>query len=52
MDVNKLLKVGKVVVAVASVGVTFAQGYFNKKELDDTVAKKVEEALSKQAKES
>lgn len=52
MDVNKMLKIGKVVVTVASVGVTFAQNYFNKKDLDETVAKKVEEALKTQAKES
>ena len=52
MDVNKMLKIGKVVVTVASVGVTFAQTYFNKKDLDETVAKKVEEALKNQAKEA
>ena len=52
MDVNKMLKVGKVVVTVASVGVTLAQGYFNKKDLNDTVAKEVEKALKNQTKES
>ena len=44
-----ILKVG---VAVLGAGVTLAKGYFDKKDLDDTVAKKVAEALADKAGES
>ena len=39
-------------VALAGVGVTLAQSYFSKKEMDETVAKKVAEALEQKTKES
>ena len=39
-------------VALAGVGVTLAQSYFSKKEMDETVAKKVAEALEQKNKES
>lgn len=45
MNTN-LLKVVKVVVAVAGVGVTLASNYLEDKELDTKVAKKVGEALA------
>ena len=47
--VNTVLK-GAVV--LAGVGVTFAQNYFNKKEQEETIAKKVAEALAEKAGES
>lgn len=43
---NKVMKVVKLVVPVASVAVTLAANYLSKKEMDDTVAKKVAEALA------
>lgn len=43
------LKVAKIVVSVASIGVSIAANYFADKELDDKVAKKVAEALAKKA---
>ena len=46
MNTN-VLKIVKVVVAVAGVGVTLASNYLADKELDDKVAKKVGEALTK-----
>lgn len=44
-----LLKIG---VAVAGAGITLAQTYFDKKELDEKVAEKVAEALKEQVKGS
>ena len=44
---EKLLKVVKIVVPVASLGVTLAANYLSNKELDDKVSKKVAEALTK-----
>lgn len=44
---TKVLKVVKVVVAVAGVGITLASNYLADKDLDDKVAKKVGEALAK-----
>lgn len=46
------LKVIKIAVSVASVGVTLATSYFADKELDNKVAKKVAEQLAKAGKES
>ena len=42
-----LLKIVKVVVPVASIGVTLASSYLANKDLDDKVSKKVSEALAK-----
>jgi hypothetical protein len=42
-----VMKVAKVVVTVASVGVSLAASYFADKELDEKVAKKVADALAK-----
>ena len=42
----------KGVVALAGVGITLAQGYFNKKEQEEVIAKKVAEALAEKAGES
>lgn len=49
MKVNKdvLMPILKAGVALAGVGVTLAQSWFNKKELDENVAKKVAEILEK-----
>lgn len=49
MKVSKemLMPILKVGVAVAGVGITLAQGWFNKKDMDETIAKKVAEALEK-----
>lgn len=44
---EKTLKVIKLGVTVASIGITLATNYFADKELDDKVAKKVAEALAK-----
>ena len=44
-----LLKIG---VAVVGAGVTLAQSYFDKKELDEKVAEKVAEALKDQVKDA
>lgn len=44
---EKLLKAVKVIVPIASVGVTLAANFLSNKELDDKVAKKVSEALAK-----
>ena len=44
---TKVLKVVKTLVAVAGVGITLASNYFADKDLDDKVAKKVGEALTK-----
>lgn len=49
---SKALKVIKIAVSVASVGVTLATSYFADKDLDNKVAKKVAEQLSKSGKES
>ena len=46
------MDVVKIGVSVLGVGVTLAQSYFSKKELDEKVAEKVAEALKTQAKES
>ena len=43
---EKLLKIVKVVVPIASIGVTLAANYLSDKELDSKVAKKVSEALA------
>lgn len=48
---EKVLKVAKLVVPVASIGVTLAANYLSNKELDDKVAKKVSEALAKTVEE-
>lgn len=42
--IMSILKFG---VTAAGVGVALAQSWFNKKEMDDTIAKKVAEALEK-----
>lgn len=47
-NVMNLVKIG---VAVAGLGITLAQKYFDKQELDEKVAEKVAKAL-KEAKES
>ena len=47
MKTEKILKAGKILVAVAGVGVTLVSNYFADKDLDDKVAKKVSEALTK-----
>ena len=47
-----VMSVVKLGVAVAGVGITLAQNYFDKKELDEKVAEKVAEALKEQVKES
>lgn len=47
-----LMPILKAGVAIAGVGITLAQSWFNKKELDETVAKKVAEALSEKNEES
>lgn len=44
----KVMKVAKVLVSVASVGVSLATSWFAEKDLDDKVAKKVAEALANQ----
>lgn len=44
---TKALKIIKIAVSVASIGVTFAANYFADKDLDDKVTKKVTEALAK-----
>lgn len=44
---EKLMKIVKVVVPVASIGVTLAANYLSGKELDEKVSAKVAEALSK-----
>lgn len=44
---EKLLKIVKIVVPVASIGVTLAANYLSGKELDEKVSKKIAEALSK-----
>ena len=41
-----VLKIAKIVVSVASIGVTLATSYFAGKELDAKVAEKVAEALN------
>ena len=44
---TKVLKVAKILVSVASIGVSLAASYFADKDLDDKVAKKVAETLAK-----
>lgn len=44
---TKVLKIVKVAVAVAGVGITLASNYLADKDLDDKVAKKVGEAFTK-----
>lgn len=46
---DKVLKVVKFLTPLVSIGVTLATNYFENKELDDKVAKKVTEALAKTA---
>lgn len=48
-DAMTLVKLG---VAVAGAGITLAQSYFDRKDLDAKVAEKVAEALKQQGKES
>ena len=50
MNAN-LIKVAKIAVSVASIGVSIATSYFAERELDNKIAKKVAEQLAK-AKES
>lgn len=52
VDKKVLMPILKAGVAIAGVGITLAQSWFNKKELDETVAKKVAEALEQKTKES
>ena len=54
MKMNKetLMPILKAGVALAGVGITLAQSYFSKKELDEAVTKKVAEALEQKTKES
>lgn len=52
VDKKILMPILKAGVAIAGVGITLAQSWFNKKELDETVAKKVAEALSEKNEES
>lgn len=44
---SNVMKGLKIVVSLASVGVTLASNYFADKDLNDKVAKKVAEAMSK-----
>lgn len=46
MQKDKVLKIVKVAVSVAGVGLALAQNYFADKDLDDKVTKKVAEALN------
>lgn len=41
-------KIVKIVVPVASFALTFVANYLNKQELDETISKKVAEALAKE----
>lgn len=52
VDKKVLMPILKAGVAIAGVGITLAQSWFSKKELDETVAKKVAEALEQKTKES
>ena len=52
MDKEKIMTVAKGAVVVAGIGITLVQSWFNKKELDETVSKKVAEALADKAGES
>ena len=45
-----VLKIGKIVVQVLSIGTTLAAGYFANKDLDAKVARKVAEAFAESAK--
>ena len=47
MSKEVIMPILKAGVAVAAVGITLAQNWFNKKDMDDTIAKKVAEALEK-----
>lgn len=49
---DKLMKVVKIVVPVVGLAVSLATNYLNNKELDEKIAKGVEEALANTAKES
>ena len=44
---EKLLKVVKIVVPLASIGVTLAANYLSGKELDEKISKKITEELAK-----
>ena len=44
---EKLMKAVKIIVPIASVGVTLAANFLSNKELDDKVSAKVAEALAK-----
>ena len=45
---NNVMKVVKIVVPVASIALSFVASYLNKQELDETITKKVAEALAKE----
>ena len=52
MSKETIMSIIKFGLTVAGVGIGLGQSWFSKKELDETVAKKVAEALEQKTKES
>ena len=52
MSKETIMSILKFGLTVAGVGISLGQSWFNKKEMDETVAKKVAEALSEKNEES
>lgn len=47
MDKNKIMGIAKIGVILAGAGISLAKSWFDQKDLDETVAKKVAEELAK-----